>query len=84
MMSNWVNIARALKALPDLSFSQEAFYVNSREELCNGIRHTIEQFQTGLSEPSVERPSLIRQPFKTMLYFLLALILVSIALGSRQ
>jgi len=84
MISNWVNIARALKGLYDLLFSQAPFYFNSRAELPNGFRHSIRQFQTGLHEPHVERPRLIRKPFKIMLYFLLALVLVSIVLGGRQ
>jgi hypothetical protein len=83
MISNWVNIARALKALYDLSFSQESFYVNSREELRSGVRRTVEQFQAGLSEPPAERPLLIRQPFKIMLYFLLAVCFVAIILSGR-
>src|SRR6266404_6913590 len=60
------------------------FYVNSRAELRNGVRHSIRQFQTGLHEPPVERPRLIRKPFKIMLYFLFPLVLVSILLGGRQ
>jgi len=84
MISNWVNAARVLKALYDLSFSKEPFYVNSRAELQNGVRHAKEQFQAGLSVPSVERPPLIRQPFKLMLYLLLALCLESIVLGGIQ
>jgi hypothetical protein len=83
MVSNWVNIARALKGLYDLSFSQEPFYVNSRAELRNDVKHSIAQFQAALDEPPVEEPPLIRKPFKIMLYFLLALVLVSIVLGGR-
>ncbi len=83
MVSNWVNITRALKGLYDLLFSQAPFYVDSRAELRNGVTHIIGQFQTGRHEP-VERPQLIRKPFKIMLYFLLALVLVSIVLGGRQ
>jgi hypothetical protein len=56
MVSNWVNIARALKALYDLSFSQEPFYVNSRTELRNGIRHSIDQFRDGLAELLLKDP----------------------------
>ena len=61
MISNWVNIARALKGLYDLLFSQAPFYVNSRAELRNGVKHSIRQFQTGLHEPPVERPPLIKE-----------------------
>lgn len=84
MINNWVKIARALKGLYDWLFSQAPFYVNSRAELRSGVRHSIRQFQTGLHEPLAERPRLIRKPFKIMLYFLLALVLVSILLGGRQ
>jgi hypothetical protein len=84
MISNWVNIARAFKALHDLTFSEEPFYVSSRTELRNGARHAVEQFQTGLSQPPAERPPLIRWPFKIILYILLALCLVSIVLGGIQ
>jgi hypothetical protein len=84
MISNWVNVARALKALHDLSFSKEPFYVNYRSELRNGVRHSIEQFQTGLNEPASERWPVIRQPFKLLLYFLLALCLVAIILGGNK
>jgi hypothetical protein len=84
MVSNWVNIARALKGLYDLSFSQEPFYVNSRTESRDDLKHCIAQFQAALDEPPIEIPPLIRQPFKIMLFFLLALVLVSIILGGRQ
>jgi hypothetical protein len=84
MVSNWVNIARALKGLYDLLFSQAPFYVNSRAELRNDVEHRIAQFQAAQNEPPIERPPLIRKPPKIMLYFLLALLLVSIVLGGRQ
>jgi hypothetical protein len=80
MTSNWVNTARALKALYDLSFSQEPFYVNSRVELRNGVRQSVAQFRAGLSEPLAERRPLIRRPFKIMLYVLLTLCLVCVLL----
>ena len=83
MISNWVNTARVLKALYDLSFSQEPFYVDSRADFRRGIRHTTEQIQAGLTEPLVEQPPLIRKPFKVMLYLLLALVLASVVLGNR-
>jgi hypothetical protein len=83
MISNWVNTARVLKALCDLTFSQDAFYATSREELRNGIRRAVCQFHAGLSGPPVERPPLIRQPFKTMLYVLLAVCFVAIILIGR-
>jgi hypothetical protein len=83
MISNWVNTARALKALYDLSFSEAPFYVNSRAGLRDGVRHTIAQFQAGLNKPLVEEPPLIRESIKIMLYVLLALCFIAIILGGR-
>ena len=83
MTSNWVNAARALKAVSDLAFSEEPFYVDSRAELRNGIGYSIEQFRSGFDDPPSERPPRIRKPFKVMLCLLGVLVLVSIVFGSH-
>ncbi len=60
--------------------------MDSRAELKNGVGYSIEQFREGYNNPrpASEKPVLIRKPFKTMLYVLLAVLLIALFVGGQR
>ena len=84
MTGNWVEYRPRIEGLVRSVVLERAVLrpFPSRVAERNRLQH--EQFRSGLSEPPLERPPRIKKLFKMVVYFLLALWLVSIVLGGHH
>jgi hypothetical protein len=82
-MIAWViNSLRAFKAGHDLAFSDEPFYVKSRQEFKQGAQAAVAAAKEGYRNPA-PRERLIRKPFRILLAILIAIFVIAVMFGGR-
>jgi hypothetical protein len=82
MPSSVINSLRVFKALYDLAYSEDQFYVEQRAEFLGGVRHCIEQAKEGYRNPPPAR-EYVRKPFKVLLGILMFVLFLAVLLGGR-